>query len=439
MAADAAEAADVADEIAFTALDVLGGFARLTKRSPTFDGAVPLRVAQGCVPLLQGNAYGFQVTLTREVRVRRGFAGLKIQADLESVERERFANVPRLYALGLLDRNDPRAPSVQSVVSVGKNSRIRLFTGLLLKPEPGVLLRVTSAANRRNTSIEVDEEWIPAAAGFVPLVLSIHVPGEATLLGEVACVGPLQAGVGIRRRALRDAPEVAEAHVTFYDQAYFDTKKSEVSLKYRRQVAHEKPPPTKTTVVSAEIVEAGPVDWSVVAAGPFTKAPEGSAPLLDSAVFRSPFTFTALFDGHTLAIDVDKDQVAKAAVAVKHTFKEAMGAQDFLSLHRGALWYLTKFFTPHPPGDPHFFVKPWAFTRTPVGWSSVLDGIHGDGYDILRGVVSTDSFFATPAVFRVIREGSAIHILKGQPLLRVIPAPRGLLQAGFRTESLAPI
>jgi class 3 adenylate cyclase len=51
-------------------------------------------------------------------------------------------------------------------------------------------------------------------------------------------------------------------------------------------------------------------------------------------------------------------------------------------------------------------VKPWAFTQTPAGWSSLLDGLHGDGYDVMRGVVSTDRFFATPAVFRVHREGA---------------------------------
>ncbi len=104
--------------------------------------------------------------------------------------------------------------------------------------------------------------------------------------------------------------------------------------------------------------------------------------------------------------------------------------------HPGAALYLTKYFTPHPPGEPHFFVKPWTFTQTPAGWSSLLDGIHGDGYDVMRGVVSTDTFFATPAVFRVHREGAPVHVPEGRPLLRVIPVPRRLLASEYRLRRL---
>src|SRR5262249_51109484 len=46
-------------------LDILGGLVRLTRRSPTLDGSVPLRVARACLPLLEGNAYGLQLVLTR--------------------------------------------------------------------------------------------------------------------------------------------------------------------------------------------------------------------------------------------------------------------------------------------------------------------------------------------------------------------------------------
>src|SRR5262249_49765448 len=52
-------------------LDILGGLVRLTRRSPTLDGSVPLRVARACLPLLEGNAYGLQLVLTRPLTVRR--------------------------------------------------------------------------------------------------------------------------------------------------------------------------------------------------------------------------------------------------------------------------------------------------------------------------------------------------------------------------------
>jgi hypothetical protein len=81
-------------------------------------------------------------------------------------------------------------------------------------------------------------------------------------------------------------------------------------------------------------------------------------------------------------------------------------------------------------------VKPWALTATPPGWSCLLDGIHGDGYDVLRGVVATDVFHATPAVFRVHREGAAVRVAEDAPLLRVIPVPRSLLDQDLHVRPL---
>ena len=75
-------------------------------------------------------------------------------------------------------------------------------------------------------------------------------------------------------------------------------------------------------------------------------------------------------------------------------------------------------------GSSHFFVKPWAFTETPRGWSSVLDGIRGEGYDVMRGVVWTDRFHATPAVFDVAPM-RVVKVASGVPLLEVFAIPRG--------------
>ena len=167
------------------------------------------------------------------------------------------------------------------------------------------------------------------------------------------------------------------------------------------------------------------------AAGPDPVPVRGGARRLASIVVRNAVPFRATFDGHTLAVAPEAPRLGEGAAAVERAFARAFG-EGFLAANRGALWYLTKYFTPHPPGEPHFFVKPWAFTRTPPGWSSLLDGVHGDGYDVMRGVVATDVFFATPAVFHVRRIGAPIEVPEGAPLLRVLPIPRALLRAGFR-------
>jgi hypothetical protein len=101
--------------------------------------------------------------------------------------------------------------------------------------------------------------------------------------------------------------------------------------------------------------------------------------------------------------------------------------------HKGAVLYLTKYFTPHPQGEPHFFVKPWAFTVTPRGWSSLLEGVRGEGWDVMRGVVWTDRFHATPAVFSM-QGGRRVRVREGAPLLDVVPVPRSLLAEGFTLQ-----
>jgi hypothetical protein len=414
----------------FEVLDVFEGFARLERRSPTLDGAVPVRVAQACVPLLEGNAHGFQVCLSRPLRVRRHLGRLQADADA-ALLRLHAAGVPRLVAHRIIARDGAwhralrRGPCwFEGAPLPGRRPRLRLFTGLLLKPDPGIWLRLTAAANRRNTLIDVRESVIPDEEAWVPLVLDLTLPSagleRVRLEGEVACLAPLQPGVRITACTLAEARDVGQAHVDFYDQAYFDRKRHEVTGKYRR-LALPKPAADPSAVAECRVVSAGPARFEIVnvetfttAAGPRPRARPGETRRLESVVFRNHPAFSALYDGHWLTLDYDQRELAAAARAVEKTWEAVYGAA-FIDAHRGALLYLTKLFTPHPPGEPHFFVKPWAFTQTPPGWSSLLDGIHGDGYDVLRGVVATDVFHATPAVFRIQREGSAVRVAEDAP------------------------
>lgn len=69
---------------------------------------------------------------------------------------------------------------------------------------------------------------------------------------------------------------------------------------------------------------------------------------------------------------------------------------------------------------------PRTLVRTAPGWSCVVDGIPGRGYEVMRGVIRTDQFAATPAVFALHGPGR-IKIARGTPLIRVTPLPRALL------------
>jgi hypothetical protein len=430
-------------------LDTLDGLFRVSTRTPTLDGSVPLRVARACVPLLEGNAYGLQLVLTRPLLVRRRLRRWRASwADGgDTVERQHAGAWPRVTEEGLLPRGSAWVRALQGPLVHPTPGGLRLFTGLLVRPEAGVWLRVTSAANRRNTLFEVGEQLIPDDGAWVPLVLDLvmrrDAPATLRIEGEIGCVGALRPGARVQTVAIADAPDLARSHAAFYDRAYFEEKKEEVTGKYRRVVAGEAAgedqtlpsPPCRVASIgpSAHAVEA--LDRFTTAAGPVPEERPGEGRRLESVVFRNELAFSGLFDGHTLALEYDRERLEKRASGVRSAFREAMGAAAGLE-HPGSELYLTKYFTPHPPGEPHFFVKPWALMATPPGWSSLVEGMHGDGYDVMRGIVSTDVFHATPAVFRVHREGARFQVAEGAPLLRVIPLPRALLAHEFRQRTL---
>jgi hypothetical protein len=413
---------------AFEVWDALG-LARLVKRSGDLGGSVPLRVAQGCVPLFEGNAFGFQITLRQPITLRR--SGRRVAVEIaapygEALTAAHRAVLPRLVAQGLLPP-DGRRPTAFSddFVSVEEEGpdhvRVRLWTGLLVRADPGVCLRVSATANRRNRFIDVDEQFIVDDGALVPLVLNMSLrpdaPDRVRLEGEIGTVAPVAPGARIDDVPLAEAPEIGAAHAAFYNAAYFEAKTGHPTQKYRKMKA---PPDPLEGDAAARC--------RVIRVGPAAHAITGSIPRI---VFANLVPFEARFDGYTIAVEPDQRVLRAGARAVERTFAEALGP-TFLGKNRHAMWYFTKYFTPHPAGEPHFFLKPWAFVQTPPGWSCLLEGVHGDGFDVLRGVIDTDMFYATPAVFQVYRTGEPIRVGLGDPLLHVMPIPRRLLRAGFR-------
>jgi hypothetical protein len=445
----------------FEVLDALDGFTRLVRRSPTLDGAVPLRAAQACLPLLEGNAFGFQLELTRPVVIRRRLGGLAV--DVPGTAGDQLARIhagalPRLAAQGFLEPGGAWHRALRDHPVLRRSRRIRLWTGLLVRPDPGTWLRLSGTANRRNTLIEVEEAILRDDGRFIPVVLDIvlrdDAPDVVRLEGEIGCLAPIQPGVRFTPVALADAPEVGRAHVAFYDARYFRTKQGQVTRKYRRRVAQLEPsgrPAAEAVCRSAaeavcrsaaeavcRLVNAGPETCEVHPTTRFLTASSvdpiddpGETRRLDQVLFRNALPFSAAFDGSMLPIDPDRERLAVKVAALERLWRDVYG-DAFMEANRGAIWYLTKYFTPHPPGEPHFFVKPWSFVVTPPGWSCLLEGLHGDGYDVMRGMVHTDVFHATPAVFQLYRRGVPIDVREGAPLLRVLPIPRRLLEAGDR-------
>jgi hypothetical protein len=272
----------------------------------------------------------------------------------------------------------------------------------------------------------------------VPLVLELEDFLDGTRLeGEIATLVPVVPDVRVALVPLAQAAELAEAHAAFYDAKYFATKKGEVTKKYRRVIGRAPRDEAEAPATVRVAHFAGPRPEIVRVSrvlGPRSTSPEPSSRSLDVIRFFNAVPFSAHFDGNTLDIVPERDALARGAREVTSALSATFG-EDFIPANKGAVLYLTKYFTPHPNGEPHFFLKPWAFTETPAGWSSILEGARGKGFDVMRGVIWTDRFHATPAVFQ-LQPGVKIKVPLGAHLLDVIAAPRSVLAEGATERSL---
>jgi len=410
-----------APTVAFDVVDVLGRFASLARRSPTLDGGVPIRVAQGCVPLLEGNAWGFQLSLSKRLSFRKRLAGWHCEGAAE-LDRMTRAAVPMLLREGVL-RPGTAAKRLERGALDGRS----LFTGLFVRPRAGYRLRLSSLANRRSWLYTIDEAFVTGSDAFAPLFLEIRPNADAfTLDGEVATLGALPAAATFERSTITDSPDVARAHVAFYDEKYFATKKrGEVARKYRDDIVRparkdgDAPVPA---VPHVTVVDGGP---SLVDIG------------RDRLTIKNAVSLTATFDGYSLIVEPDRTELDAFAAGVRETW-QAWQRSTSTDFHEGALLYLTKYLTPHPPGEPHFFVKPPSLFVSSPGTSLLIDGHHGGAYDVMRGVVRSDAFHAAPAVFHLWRPGETVRIPRGAPLADLFVYPRTLDDATFDIATAGP-
>jgi hypothetical protein len=421
---------------AFDVVDVMAGLCTLARRSPTLGGSVPVRVAQGCVPLLEGNAWGHAISLSRRIVLEKKLGGWTVATfgDGDELSRMCRANVPLLVNDGTLRPGTWGKRLERGIVDAGRS--ISMFTGLFVRPHPGVRLRASTIANRRSVLYTIEEAIFDGTDALCPIVLDIvAAPGvhTITLEGEIATLAVLPAQVRFSRCTLAEASDVAAAHVGFYDADYFATKKrGQVARSYRDEVmrasrAADRAGSDPVGIVDVRVVEGGPslVDAAAPlrfhrATGPIA-APSGTAP--DRLVVRNAVPFTATFDGYTVTIDHDRAALDRYAAEVRDTWRRWLDSSGTPS-HEGALLYLTKYFTPHPPGEPHFFVKPCALVATGAGSSTVIDGRPGSGFDVMRGVVRSDRFHAVPSVFQLWRPGETITVPRARVLAELFAFPR---------------
>lgn len=131
--------------------------ARIVERDGTLDGAVPLRGAQACVPLLEGNALGRAVSFAKRVvfRARLGRRAFVENDAFVAIDRAQRAAVPMLVAEGLLERGGAWHERLEKRWWWIERGVVRVWTGLVVRPRPGTWLRVCGPGNHASLGARV--------------------------------------------------------------------------------------------------------------------------------------------------------------------------------------------------------------------------------------------------------------------------------------------
>jgi hypothetical protein len=420
---------------AFEVIAALPGFCRLEKRSPTLDGGLPLRAAQHCSPVFEGNAAGFQIYLEQPIALARRGRGLA--ADLtppafQQTQQDVRDAVERLVAAGVLARGGHWHRLLARDAFPFRGTRAFLWTGFLVRPAPGVCLRVGPAFNRRSR-IRVVEHAIADRSGFTPLVLEIDGrdlgPEGRWLEGEVGCVLPVAARARMTLAPIRRAPEVVAAFESFFDAHYFETKRQKPTGKYRRLVREAETDADEAAAPAtghAKVFYAGPPVHEVATldrfhgpAGVTRGAPAGVS--LPHCIVRNVARVDATYDGQSFT-RIDR-ATAAALRALERDWRRAGGHPE-----RDAYEFLALYFYGEQRAEPYWLMQPWVFTVTPPGWSTCMDGVDVGDSDGMRGILRTDRFHSVGMVYRMYGPGR-VRLRPGAPLLRFYPIPRSLQDA----------
>lgn len=428
---------------AFDAIDFFGGLFSFSARSPTLDGSIPLRAAQACVPLLEGNAWGLQLNLEAPLTLERRLG--RVHATFGARDNEITAwhtsALLRVRSEALLPPKSAWWGLLSRGVAYSSRSVLHLFTGLFVRPAKGHRLRIASPANRRPVSLHIREIVYSDARSFTPLFVQIdmkRMPLPFVVRGEVATVGILGDQVDIRSASREAATEMMSAHTSFYDAAYFNSKREgRTTKKYRREIGLAQATDTRAALehFSLGVESLTPTTPPQVA----TANGYESATDCDRLIFKTPVALTVSFDGVNVSVTPDARDMDRYATSVRDAW-EPWAKKLNLSANVGALLYITKYVTPHPPGEPYFFVKPPSLMRTSKGTSVLVEGVVGDTYDVLRGVVRAESFHAAPAVFH-LRSPGKLRIARGETLATLIPFPHAASSTPiqFRLENRGPL
>ncbi len=427
-------------DTAFEVIEAMPGFCKLTKRSGTLDGNLPLRAAQHCMPVVEGSAAGFQIELLQPITLARGRTRRVVMDMTPVAYQQTEEQAPKvlqdLLKRGLLKPGGHWEKLFQKSAIPMSGTRVRFWTGHLVRPRPGYWLFISGAFNRRSR-VRVIEHAVCDPNGWVPLTLEIDgsALGRESLWieNEIACVMPIVPGMDISLSRLEGSLDAGRRFCEFYDASYFQQKPLHPTGRYRKLLSGA--PKTIADQGTSLFTFAGPATHSIVSIDRFA-TPNGFARKpgdglsMKYVLVRNIARIKAEWDGQCFMESEtripEREITRLKALFLKHYGEEAL---------QNACEFLERYFYTQKRDDPTFLIAPWAFMATPSGWWSLLDGYHGDKYDGMRGVIATDIFQGLGMVYRLYGP-CRISLQVGAPLMRIMPVPRNVLRVSYATQSL---
>jgi hypothetical protein len=427
---------------AFSVIDVLGGFASLARRPDNLWGAIRARAAT-CKPFTDGNAAGWQVSLSQPVVISRDpeRADVQMTDELYALVSEGYdQRIADLVARGLLIPNGFWHQRLRRGAILREADVTSIWTGLLVRPEPALWLLATGAFNRR-VELTVHDTVIASSEGYTPLILEFELasmPKDTMWLeSELACLVSLQPGVEIARCGIRERPELGASHNAFYGDGYLERRHEFKSVgRYKKLLAAAgrdlNPAQSAVDVARCEFVHVAGPDVATIETfsrvlGPAGPMPKEAAERLPFVMLRNITPIAFDFDG--IQTHVNNEDFDSHRAELIQTWRDLYGEDQIRHVDWWSDYVIVN--GQEGLGEPNALVIVYAFIRTPPGWSTLGDGVHYPGIDGPRGVVATDLFHHASPVL-VFRRTGDFRLEKGDPLMRLLPVPRHLLSAPYR-------
>jgi hypothetical protein len=420
----------------FELYDALGEFFLLQKRSATLDGSIPLRAAQHCIPYTEGCSAGLQLLppwMELKIKKNRKFEISTPNPPDEEVYAEtldwlRQNQILSDYWLGILENG----------LVWDQGDKAYIWTGYVIRPAENTWILNGGAFNRRAQVKTIDLVYADSE-NFQPLFCAIDVsemkPGSYAIAAELGCLLGLQPGVEVKVAPVEDSTAEIKAVCDFFDDQYYEQKKTMPATgKYRAlKSSKNKPVNTASKKETPEVLLVDMFDAPykldtfknfVTSAGiSFNRKLSELYPFI---VLKSAFNAKLDWDGTFWTVHVKPHALTEKLVEIWAKIGGAAG-ERFAHTLADLVWLPA-------PTESIFNVAPWAVLKTPPGWSSVYDGIHFENAEGLRGVVRTDQLYQISGVYRLIN-GPTLNIKKGSSLMRILPTPRNLLNPEYEVKT----